>query len=154
MGHKLRLIISVLCGSIFGSTAFAAGPLGTIRVGAWSGGAFTDDKTGAFSHCSASTGYANGYLLVFGQNASGSWLIGFAKPKSNMTVGATVPVEVTFDGQAQFHLFGTFLTSDLLVAVLPNNAVVEQLRKAHLMVAVTQGGTSQFELKSEAAPVV
>jgi S1-C subfamily serine protease len=141
-------VVSIISCWVYASTAFAAGPFGTIRVGAWSGGAYTDDKTGAFSHCAAITGYANGYALLFGQNAAGSWLIGFAKPKSNMPLGVTLPIDVTFDGQAQFHLFATVQAPSLAVAVLPNNAVVEQLRKAHLMVAVTEFGTSQFELKS------
>jgi len=49
------------------SSALAAGPFGSIKVGAWSGGGFTDDSTGAFSHCSASTGYASGMGLIIGQ---------------------------------------------------------------------------------------
>jgi hypothetical protein len=31
--------------------ADAKGPYGNIHVGQWKGGAFTDDNTGAFSHC-------------------------------------------------------------------------------------------------------
>ena len=58
------------------SGAIAAGPFGTIHIGGWSGGAYTDDKTGAFSHCAASAGYANGITVIVGQNANASWLIG------------------------------------------------------------------------------
>jgi hypothetical protein len=31
----------------------ARGPYGTISVGNWKGGAFTNDQTGEFSHCAA-----------------------------------------------------------------------------------------------------
>ena len=48
----------------------AAGPFGNVHVGNWKGGAFTDDNTGAFSHCAATTTYGNGVILVVGQNAS------------------------------------------------------------------------------------
>src|SRR5690349_5221532 len=59
------------------SSALAAGPYGSIKIGGWVGGAFTDDKTGAFSHCAATTAYASGIILVIGQNSANSWLLGF-----------------------------------------------------------------------------
>jgi S1-C subfamily serine protease len=55
---------------------------------------------------------------------------------------------LTFDGQAQFHLFGSAVTAQIVVAVLPGPAAVEQLRKAHLMAAVAKGATYQFNLDS------
>ena len=72
-----------------GSIANAAGPYGNIHVGNWKGGAFTDDNTGAFSHCGATTSYGNGVILVVGQNASNSWLLGFASPNFHLTKGAS-----------------------------------------------------------------
>src|ERR1700751_4902088 len=53
----------------------AAGPYGTIHVGNWIGGAFSDDSTGAFSHCSAMSSYASGASLVVGQNGANPWLL-------------------------------------------------------------------------------
>src|ERR1700753_3274262 len=89
------------------AAADAKGPYGNIHVGQWKGGAFTDDNTGAFSHCSASTAYASGITLVVGQNASNGWLLGFASPAFHLTKGNTVPLDVTFDGQAEARLFAT-----------------------------------------------
>ena len=48
------------------SMAHAAGPFGSIHVGNWIGGAFSDDNTGAFSHCAATSSYASGVSLVVG----------------------------------------------------------------------------------------
>src|SRR6185503_7440911 len=87
--------------------ADAAGPYGKIHVGNWQGGAFTDDKTGTFTHCGATTSYGNGVILVVGQNASNSYLLGFASPGFHLTKGASVPIDVTFDGQSQARLFAT-----------------------------------------------
>ena len=81
------LLIAVLSGLPFGSASFAAGPFGSIRVGNWNGGAYTDDKTGAFSHCAAGTSYANGVNVIVGQNVNGSWLLGFANPAFRLTQG-------------------------------------------------------------------
>ena len=79
--------------------ANAAGPFGTVNIGNWIGGAFSDDQTGAFSHCAATAPYANGVILVVGQNASGSWLLGFASPGFRFNKGDSARIDVVFDGQ-------------------------------------------------------
>jgi S1-C subfamily serine protease len=130
------------------SAALAGGPYGSIHVGAWNGGAFTDDTTGAFSHCAAMTGYASGITLVVGQNAAGAWLLGFSHPSWQLVTGETFPIDVTFDGQAQYHLFVTGVSTIMMTAILPNNAAIEQFRKSNLMAATTKGHTFQFNLAS------
>ena len=72
------VIVACLFQAAVASMAHAAGPFGKIHVGNWSGGAFSDDNTGGFSHCAASSGFASGAILVVGQNAANSWLLGFA----------------------------------------------------------------------------
>jgi len=130
------------------SSSLAAGPFGSIHVGNWNGGAYTNDQTGAFSHCSAATGYASGITVVVGQNAGGNWLLAFGSPAFRLNPSETFPIDVTFDGQSQYHLFGTAVTNNLVTSILPNSAALEHLRKAHLMVAVAKGTTLQFNLDS------
>ena len=129
------------------SAACAAGPFGSIHVGAWNGGAFTDDNTGAFSHCGASTNYASGVTVVVGQNASTSWLLGLTSSGFHLTAGETFPVDITFDGQTQARLFTTAITSSFISGVMPPN-VARDFQKASLMVAVAKGATFQFNLTS------
>jgi S1-C subfamily serine protease len=127
--------------------ALAAGPFGTIHVGSWTGGAYTDDNTGAFSHCAAGTSYLNEVNVVVGQNANSSWLLGFANQAFHLTTGETFPIDITFDGQPQVRLFGTAVSPILVTAILPPNAA-QQLRKSSLMVAMAKGATYQFNLTS------
>jgi S1-C subfamily serine protease len=130
--------------------AHAAGPYGNIHIGQWKGGAFTDDNSGAFSHCAASTSYGNGVILVVGQNASNSWLLGFASPGFHLTKGNTVPVDVTFDGQSQARLFATANSDIMATAILPPN-VARTFQKASLMVVTTGNSNAlQFNLTSTA----
>jgi S1-C subfamily serine protease len=132
------------------AVAGAAGPFGTIHVGNWQGGAFTDDNSGAFSHCAATTAYGNGVMLVVGQNASNSWLIGFASPSFRLTKGNTVPVDVTFDGQSQARLFATATSDIMATAILPPN-VARTFQKASLMVVTTSNASAlNFNLTSTA----
>jgi S1-C subfamily serine protease len=146
---RKTLFLALLVQIAIMSTANAAGPYGNIHVGNWKGGAFTDDGTGAFSHCAATTGYGNGVILVVGQNASNSWLLGFASPSFRLTKGNTVPVDVTFDGQSQARLFATANSDIMATAILPPN-VARTFQKASLMVAVSGGTVLNFNLTSTA----
>jgi S1-C subfamily serine protease len=128
-----------------GSCALAKGPFGLIKIGLWSGGAFTDDNTGAFAHCAAGAPYLNGTSLHVSLNAADQWNIAFSNPSFHLTKGETFPIDLTLDGQTHLRLFGTVPASELVVAPLPSTTV---LRKSHLLVAEAKGATYQFQLKS------
>jgi S1-C subfamily serine protease len=134
------------------SIAHAAGPFGTIHVGTWSGGAYTDNATGAFSHCAAGSQYASGVSLIVSQTASNAWLLGFGSSAFHFTKGDTLPVDVTFDGQSQARLFATANSAVLISAVLPPN-IARTFQKSSLMVAVARGTPLQFNLNS-AGPLI
>jgi hypothetical protein len=106
------------------------------RGGAWIGGAFTDDSTGAFSHCAAMSAYASGVSLVVGQNAGNSWLLSFASPAFHYNKGDNLAIDVTFDGQSQARLFATANAPNMVTAILPAN-VARTFQKSSLMVAST-----------------
>jgi S1-C subfamily serine protease len=143
----LRFFVSLAGASVWSSVALAAGPFGSIHVGLWNGGAFTNDTTGEFSHCSAAAGYNSGISVVIAQNATGAWLLGFASASWRLGAGQTFPMDVTFDGQAQFHLAGSVASPQLMTAVLPSSAI-EQFRKSSLMIATVKDQTLQFSLTS------
>jgi len=112
------------------------------------GGAFADDKTGAFSHCGATSIYDNRVILMVGLNAQNSWLLGFASPSFRLTKGNTVPVDVTFDGQSQARLFAAVNTDIMATAILPPN-VARTFQKSSLMVVTTGNSNAlQFNLTS------
>ena len=69
MKTSINAIAATLCLAVLSalapSTSDAAGPFGTVTVGNWHGGAYTDDKSGAFSHCAAGATYQSGiYFMV------------------------------------------------------------------------------------------
>jgi S1-C subfamily serine protease len=110
------------------------------------GGAFSDEN-GAFSHCAATATYANGIILVVGQNVSNTWLLSFASPGYKFNKGDTVPIDVTFDGQSQARLFASANSAIMLTATLPPN-VARTFQKSSLMVAQAGRSTVQFNLTS------
>ncbi|WFU72491.1 serine protease [Bradyrhizobium sp. CB2312] len=136
----------------FVGVAQAAGPFGSVNVGNWIGGAFSNDETGAFSHCAATTPYANGVILVVSQNAAGTWSLAFASPSYRFNKGENAAIDVTFDGQEQARLYATAYQSNMLTAVMPLN-VVRTFQKASLMVATAGRAVLNFDLTST-GPVI
>jgi hypothetical protein len=144
----LRFVHACAVVAVFSAPdAFAAGPFGTIHVGLWKGGAYTNDSTGALSHCAAGSDFANGVGLILGQFADHSWSLGFASAGWHLSPGATIPIELVFDGQTHFQVFGKVNHPNLMSAPLPEVAA-NRLRKSHLMVANASGDTFQFNLTS------
>lgn len=146
------LIIAALLQANAVGAAHAAGPFGSVNVGNWIGGAFSNDRTGAFSHCAATTPYANGVILVVGHNAAGSWSLGFASPSYRFKQGENAAIDVIFDGQEQARLFATANQPNMLTAVMPAN-VVRTFQKASLMVATAGRAVLNFDLTST-GPVI
>src|SRR5882724_1929818 len=142
-----RVFVACLVQALAATTAQAAGPFGTIHVGGWVGGAFSDDSTGGFSHCAATSTYASGISLVVGVNAANSWLLSFASPVFRFTKGENLPIDLTFDGQSQARLFATANSSNMVTAILPPN-VARDFRKSSLMVAIARDTPLQFNLTS------
>jgi S1-C subfamily serine protease len=144
---RVVAVVLLFSGLIFSAPSFAAGPFGTIHVGNWHGGAYTNDNDGSFSHCAALSSYASGISVVISYNAKNQWLMGFASSKFHLTKGETFPIDLTFDGESQVRLFGTAVSDQLISAIMVPNAL-RDFRKATLMVAVARGSTFQFALNS------
>lgn len=107
---------------MFSAGAASSAEIAKLKIGNWSGGAFTNNNTGAFSHCAASARYKSGITLVFSISNNRQWSMGFSSPSWNFTQGTTYPVRYWVDdGQV---LNGTALakTQTLAQVFLPANS--------------------------------
>jgi S1-C subfamily serine protease len=147
MMRLATFLVAIFAACVVGPSAFANGPYGSIKVGEWSGGAYTDDKSGAFTHCAAGGSYRSGIYVMLSHAVDNSWALGFGNEEFHLPTGETFPIDVTFDGKNRFHLFGIALSPALESAVLPNN-VLTQFRKSHTMLVEARGLTTQFALPS------
>ena len=131
------------------SPAYAAGPYGSIRVGLWAGGAYTNDSTGAFSHCAAVATYNSGIAVIIGLGSGHQWTLGFAHQAWHLQPGESFPIVLTFDGREQFNVFGTAQTPIFVVVPMPqNSSLLSQFRKSNGMTALAKGNVFQFALTS------
>jgi hypothetical protein len=149
---KPRIVVATLLSSLIAvSAAEARGPYGAISVGNWKGGAYTNDQTGAFSHCVAGANYDSGiYFMVMIDQGAG-WSLGFQHSKWSFSNNQTFPIALTFDGQSPFNVQGVAVGESLVRVPMPTDSVlIAQFRKAKMMTAYTQGQLFQFKLDQTA----
>jgi hypothetical protein len=65
MWMRFLQIVAIL--AMTSQAAIAGAPRGSIHVGQCSGGAFADEKTGAFAFCAATAAFESSFLLTSGQ---------------------------------------------------------------------------------------
>lgn len=116
----------------------------------WLIGAYSDDNTGAFSHCAASVTYRSGTTLGFGLGANG-WTIALANPAWQMPVGAFYPVALQIDLNQPMSLTANAVTHGLAVARLETSDYLFQLfRRGRLLIIQAAGERMQFDLSNSA----
>jgi hypothetical protein len=151
MKVTISAIAAALCIMVASSPSSARGPYGSINVGNWHGGAYTDDKSGAFSHCAAGATYQSGIYFVVSVGQDYSWRLGFAHQDWQLTPGQGFALALTFDGQPAINVQGMPIASRLVNVDMPaNSALITQFRKAKVMTAFAQGQLFQFSLNQTA----
>lgn len=67
------------------------------RVGQWHTGAYSNEKTGTFTHSAAAASYNSGVLLLFSLGAKHNWSMGFANDKWRLKSGSQYSVRYWID---------------------------------------------------------
>ena len=143
-GFWLGLLVSTI---LVAGTAYARGPYGSVTVGNWKGGAFTNDKDGSFSHCAALAPYQSGILFIVSVDKNLGWTLGFSHENWKLIPGQAFEIALTFDGQQPFNVHGVPIDTHLVSVPMPaNSSLIAQFRKAKGMTAFTQGQLFQFNL--------
>ena len=131
MRVAIEAVVAAACFVLSATASHARGPYGSITVGNWQGGAYTNDKNGAFTHCAAGTTYQSGIYFVVSIGENGSWRLGFAHESWRLTPGEAFPLALTFDGQPTFNVYGMPIGAQLVNVEMPtNSALITQFRKA------------------------
>jgi len=150
MKATISAVVATLC-LVASSSTSARGPYGSINLGNWHGGAYTDDNSGLFTHCAAGATYQSGIYFVVSVSGDFSWRLGFAHENWQLTPGQGFPLALTFDGQAAINVQGMPIGSHLVNVEMPaNSALIAQFRKAKVMTAFAQSQLFQFSLNQTA----
>jgi hypothetical protein len=143
------LLVAELCFAFASGSAFGAGPVNPFQVGAWHAGAYTNDQTGLFSHCSAGVTYASHITMFVAVNRAMSWSLGFTHPQWSLSQGDRIPVQLRFDGGAPHNETGVVLLQSPPLVQVPmpvDSQLIKSFRAATQMTALARGQTFGFRL--------
>jgi hypothetical protein len=132
--------------------AGAAGPYRPFQTGLWSGGAYVDDRTGRFSHCSAGVVYDGGTNMFLVSTDTHGWWLGFTNPQWSLTPNTAMLITLLFDGRGPVELSGTATDAQLLLIAIPDDShLIDVLRRSTKLNIVAQEGSFSLGLGGTAA---
>ncbi|MDI4233597.1 trypsin-like peptidase domain-containing protein [Bradyrhizobium sp. Arg237L] len=151
MRFAISAVVAAACVVLSVTSSHARGPYGSITIGNWQGGAYTDDNSGNFTHCAAGASYQSGIYFLVLIDARGNWRLGFSHQGWRLTAGESFPMTLTFDGEQPFNVYGRPLGAQLVAVDMPlNSSLINQFRKARTMSAFAEGQLFQFDLNQTA----
>jgi hypothetical protein len=132
------------------SAAHAAGPTRPFRVGLWTGGAYSDDRTGIFSDCAALISYTNGLTMAVALNRSFGWTLSFYNPLWTLYQYRQIPIEMHIpDGRYTVGASGMVINpTTVIVPMSDNSRQINAFRLAYRMNAVVGGRYFAFYLNN------
>jgi hypothetical protein len=136
----------------WGGVANAAGPLRAFQAGFWSGGAYTDDRTGSFTHCSAGVAYDSGINMFILVTDAGRWWLGFVDRQWAFAPQAKMPVALRFDGGPRAAMIATIPNRQVVLVLLPDDErMIDRLRRSSELSLIADRQSYLFKLNGARA---
>ena len=138
---------------MLGAAPANAAVIQQFKVADWQVGAYTNDRSGRFSHCAAAGRYKSGITLLFSVTESLEWAIGFSSPQWNLRQGRQFDVEFRIDGGRAHRVSGRAVSERLIRATLPDSTeLFNQFRAGNQLVARVEGNPdARFNLTNTSA---
>ena len=116
--------------------------------GNWGGAAYTNDRTGEFSHCTVSAAYQSGDSLFFSVNRTATISVGVASPAiRQLSSGAKVPVSIYVDRRPPFFGTATVISDDFAVLEIPEfQRALDAFKKGYTLVVEGGGLRGVYDL--------
>ena len=148
-----RMAAVVVSGSVLCCTAASAGgPLRPFKHGYWSGGAYVDDRTGAFTHCSAGVAYDSGINLFVLLTVGYRWWLGLINPNWQFTPNTRAAIKLALDDGTPFDGRASIPNGQLLLISLPDSSkLLAAFRRGSKLALDAEGQTYSFKLNGTPA---
>lgn len=146
----MRLSFAFVVAAAFMSGQMARGAeMRHFQVAHWSAGAYTNDSTGAFSHCAASAVYRSDIGLMFSINRDFHWSMGLFGADWRLPVGTRYPVAYSVDQLPPTRATAlAILPNTILVALADSSTLFQQFQKGYVLHIATPKRVFSFNLTS------
>jgi hypothetical protein len=112
------VLAAALCVGVSFDLAHAA-TLESYQVGNWQAAAYSDDQSGAFTHCTMSAFYSTGSTLLFSISGNFAWSVGVLNNAWNLPADSAYNVTYSIDGSMPSYSSGKAATSNEIDFPLP-----------------------------------
>jgi hypothetical protein len=137
---------------LWGGSASAAGPIRGFQAGLWSGGAYTDERTGDFTHCSAGVAYDSGINMFILVTNDHRWWLGFINPRWSFAPNEKMPVELRFDEGPRLAMTAMVPSRLIVLVPLPSDPrLIDRLGRSAELNLVAEGRSFFFQLSGTPA---
>jgi hypothetical protein len=117
----------------------------------WKVAAYTDNGSGAYSHCAMVAKYRSGATTIFAVSHDHSWRVGWSHPGWRLEPGQSVNLALVIDGANAHNVVATARDRSTATAELPDSVdLFHLLRKGHRLTAYAQGKRYDFILDGAA----
>lgn len=124
-----------------------AARISPLKIGAWKGGAYSNNATNKFSHCAVSAKYKNGMTLLISVTGDKNWSVGFARNVWNLSVGSKQPVRFKVDSGSSYSGIAVSKTTHLAQVQLPSSSTLfRQFRDGRKFFVKTRRSEFSFNL--------
>lgn len=131
--------------------AAGAAEFDSFSIGAWHGGAYSNDQSGVFSHCAAAATYASKLVLVVAVGRDYGWSIGVLNPDWKLEVGDTFPFDMTIDNGSGLNVSARAIDTNYVEMVMPGDSdVVDAFRYGKLLDVKGGDFGAEFDLSGTA----
>jgi hypothetical protein len=111
--HAL-LAATAIAGLVAAVAPSHAALIETYTAGEWKGEVYTNDQTGAFSHCFASAQFQNGLILGVALNARNAWSMVLAYPNWKLDRGGNFNIRLAIDNTPALETFGLAVSAQTI----------------------------------------
>ena len=127
--------------------AVSAAEITKFKAGPWDAGAYSNNNTGAFSHCAADAEYKSGIKLIFSVTKKRQWYLGLAHRKWDLSPGNKYPVRFQVDNGPVLKSTARVLNKKVVEVFLPpRDKLFSHFRTGSQLKVVTGSKRMTFDL--------
>jgi hypothetical protein len=140
--------VTFIVSAMLASEGSNAAATRNFRIGDWHAGAYSDNRTGAFSHCGASATYRSGVTVLFAVHKGWTWEMSFVHPDWRLPPGNTYEIAFTVDDMTPLMATATAISREQVRVPLADSAeLFRRFQKGRQLRVGTAGQTFTFNLK-------
>jgi hypothetical protein len=145
--HRLGAVIGIAIVGAALSTPSQAREIRTFPFAGWTVGAYSDDVTGQFSHCTGHAEYQNSVSLIFTVTRYYQWNVAFFSPRFNVKAGQTIDIGLSVDGRMPTKVPSLAITNKAVkVDLSPDGPIVNLFRQGSRLTLTANDAQLEFNL--------